>query len=82
MAHSKENTGAMKFGRRLSLALEILGLALGIVTIILGLNEATVDILDRIGSNYWLAYCAIISGVAIIIIVLVLSKRPARTNDA
>jgi ABC-type Fe3+-siderophore transport system permease subunit len=68
----------MKFGRRVSLTLEILGLALGIVTIILGFNEATADILDRIGSNYWLAYCAIISGAAIIIIVLVLSKRQAR----
>ena len=67
----------MRFGRRLSLALKILGVALGIATVILGFNEATVDILDRIGSNYWLAYCAMISGAAIIVIVLVLSKRPA-----
>jgi hypothetical protein len=66
---------SMKFGRRLSLTIEILGLALGIVTVILGFNEATVDILDRIGSNYWLAYSAMISGGAVIIVVSVLYKR-------
>jgi len=70
----------MKFGRRLTLILKILGLVLGVVTIILGLNEATVDIWDRVGSNYWLAYSAILSGAATII--LVLPKHSARANNA
>lgn len=65
----------MKFGRPLSLMMEILGLALGIVTVILGFNEATVDILDQIGSNYWLAYSSMVSGAAVIIVVLVFLKR-------
>ena len=72
MAKSKE-TG-VKLGRK-SLVLKILGLVLGAVTIILGLNEATTDVLDQIGSNYWLAYCAVISGIAILVVVLILSKR-------
>jgi ABC-type Fe3+-siderophore transport system permease subunit len=55
--------------------LKISGFVLGVVTVILGLNEATADVLDQIGSNYWLAYCAIISGIAIIVVVLILSKR-------
>jgi hypothetical protein len=65
----------------LSFVLKILGLVLGIITVALGLNEATADVLDPIGSNYWLAYSAIISGAAIIILVLVLSKRSAGTTS-
>jgi len=64
--------------QHLGLTRAILGLALGTVIIILGLNEATVDILDPIGSNYWLAYAAIISGAAIITLVLVLYKSKLR----
>jgi hypothetical protein len=60
----------MKLGSRFSLGLETLGLALGTVTIILGVNEATFDVLDRMGSNYWLAYSSIMSGVAMIILIL------------
>jgi hypothetical protein len=59
----KENAD-MKFGRRFHLALGIFVFAVGLATIILGANEATIDALDRIGSNYWLAWCAIISGIA------------------
>lgn len=69
----------MKFGSKLSLLREILGFALGIITIIFGANEATFDILDRIGSIYWLAYSAVISGGAIIVVVFVLSRRYRRT---
>jgi hypothetical protein len=72
----------LKFGRKVSLLIEILGLVLGIITIIFGANEATSDILDKIGSNYWLAYSAVISGAAIIVIVLVLAKRQRRTVSA
>jgi hypothetical protein len=54
----------MKFGRGLHLALEIFLLAVGLATVILSVNEATVDVLDRMGSNYWLAWCATISGIA------------------
>jgi hypothetical protein len=39
----------MKFGQRLGL--NILSLALGVISIVLGFNEATFDIFDRIGSN-------------------------------
>ncbi len=72
----------LKFGRKLSLLLEILGFALGIITVIFGANEATFDILDKIGSNYWLAYSAVISGGAIIVIDLVLSRRHRRKVNA
>jgi hypothetical protein len=65
----------LKFGSKASMVLEILGLALGLLTVIFGVNEATLDTLDRIGSNYWLAYSAVISGGAIIVIVLVFSMR-------
>ncbi len=65
----------LKFGPKLSFLLKILGLALGSITIIFGVNEATSDILDKIGSNYWLAYSAVASGTVIIILVLILSKR-------
>jgi hypothetical protein len=60
----------MKLGSRFSSVLEALELALGIVTIILGLNEATFDVLDRMGSNYWLAYSSVISGVVLISLIL------------
>ncbi len=66
----------MKIGRTPSLILKILTLALGIITIIMGANEATVDQLDKIGSNYWLAYSAVLSGIAIIGMVLILFRRP------
>jgi F420-0:gamma-glutamyl ligase-like protein len=60
----------MKFGSGFSSGLEALGLALGIVAIVLGVNEATFDVLDRMGSNYWLAYSSVISGVALIGLIL------------
>ena len=70
----------MKLGSRFSSGLEALGSALGIVTIILGANEATFDVLDRIGSNYWLAYSSIITGVAMIS--LILHRHYYRTSIA
>lgn len=60
----------MKFGRRFRLVLGIFVFAVGLATIGLGVNEATVDALDRIGSNYWLAWCAIISGIATLPLIL------------
>jgi F420-0:gamma-glutamyl ligase-like protein len=60
--------------------MEALGLALGIVTIILGINEATFDVLDRMGSNYWLAYSSVISG--IVLISLILDRFHYRTSVA
>jgi hypothetical protein len=64
----KENAD-MKFGRRLHLALKVFVFAIGLATIILGVNETTIDALDRMGSNYWLAWCAIISGIATLLFV-------------
>ena len=52
----------MDFGKKLQLLLKILGLILAVVTIIFGANEAAIDVLDKIGSNYWLASSAIICG--------------------
>ncbi len=49
----------MKLNRKLWQAMGAAGLVVGLVTIVMGFNEATVDALDRIGSNYWLAYVAI-----------------------
>ncbi len=65
----------MKFSRRKSIMLMTLGLALGILNIIFGVNEATIDILDRIGSNYWLAYSATTAGVSLIVIAVILFRR-------
>jgi len=42
----------LKFGRKLSLTLLILGLVLEATAVILALNAATVDILDSMGSNF------------------------------
>ena len=56
----------MKFGSKFHRALDIFLFTIGLVTIILAVNEASVDALDRIGSNYWLAYSATISGIATI----------------
>jgi hypothetical protein len=42
----------------------------GLGTIILGVNEVTLDAYDRIGSNYWLAYFAIVSGVVVFCLAL------------
>ncbi len=70
----------VKLGHRFSIALKILGVALGIATIILGVNEATIDRLDRMGSNYWLAYGSTLSGIALII--LILSKRSHENGTA
>jgi hypothetical protein len=67
----------VKFGRKQSFVLKILGTSLGVVTIILGFNEATIDTLDQIGSNYWLAYASILSGAATIFLILAWHKRPA-----
>jgi hypothetical protein len=76
----RQNQGGagIKLARKISVVLKILGLVLGIVSIIFGFNEATADVLDQIGSNYWLAYCAVISGIALIVVVLILSKRPKK----
>ncbi len=75
MAKSRE-CGVL--GRKLSLVLKILVLILGVVTVIMGLNEATKDVLDPIGSNYWLAYSAVLSGIALIAVILSLSKHPKK----
>ena len=61
---------------KLSITLRVLTLILGAVTIVLGVNEATKDVLDQIGSNYWLAYSAIISGIVIIALVVIFSRLP------
>jgi hypothetical protein len=61
-----------------SVLLKTLIVILGVATIIFGLNEATKDVFDQIGSNYWLAYSAILSGAALIVVVLVLSKHPQK----
>ncbi len=60
----------LKVGRRLHLTVYILLSAVGLATIILAVNEVTVDAFDRMGSNYWLAYSAIISGIALLLFVL------------
>jgi hypothetical protein len=70
----------MKLGSRFSSGLEALGLALGVVTIILGVNEASFDVLDRVGSNYWLAYSSVISG--LVLISLILLRHYYRTSVA
>lgn len=62
-----------------SLLLKILVVILGVITVIFGLNEATIDVLDPIGSNYWLAYSAILSGASLIAIVLILSRRTKKS---
>jgi hypothetical protein len=59
----------MKFGRRFHLAFDILLFADGLATIILAVNEVTLDALDRMGSNYWLSWSAIISGIATLLFV-------------
>jgi hypothetical protein len=41
----------------------ILLFMVGLGTIILALNEVTLDAHDRIGSNYWLSCLAIVSGI-------------------
>jgi len=72
---------AMAFGKRAVLAMKILGLVLGAVTVVFGVNEATVDVYDRIGSNYWLAYSAVTSGAVIIGTTIVLSKRQRKESN-
>jgi hypothetical protein len=66
----------MKFGGKFHLALDIFLFAIGLATIVLAINEASVDVLDGIGSNYWLAYSATISGIAALL--LTLRQYPAR----
>jgi hypothetical protein len=66
----------MKFGSKFRLALDIFLFVIGVATIILAINEVTVDALDRMGSNYWLAYSATISGIATLL--LISRKYPAR----
>ena len=65
-------------GTKLILVLKTLTLILGVVTLIFGVNEATKDVFDPIGSNYWLAYSAVISGIVIIAFVFIESKRPKK----
>jgi hypothetical protein len=67
--------GYRKLGRRVSILLSVLGLILGVTTVILGINEATLDVWDPIGSNYWLAYASIISGAVIIVFIASLARR-------
>jgi len=50
-------------------------IVLGIVTIIFGVNEATLDALDMIGSNYWLAYASTASGIIIIAMIALSFKK-------
>jgi hypothetical protein len=66
----------MKFGGKFHLALDIFLFAIDLATIILGINEASVDALDSMGSNYWLAYSATISGIATLL--LTSRQHPAR----
>ncbi len=65
----------MRYGRKLTLLLTILGLALGVITAIFGINEATIDAFDKVGSNFWLAASSIISGISLVIITIILAKR-------
>jgi hypothetical protein len=66
----------MKFGSKSHLALDIFLFAIGLATIILAINEASADVLDFMGSNYWLAYSATISGIAMLF--LISRRYPAR----
>lgn len=59
----------MKFGSKFNLALDIFLFAIGLATVILAINEASVDVLDHMGSNYWLAYSATISGIALLFLI-------------
>jgi hypothetical protein len=59
----------VKFGSKLNLALDIFLFAIGLATIILAINEASADVLDHMGSNYWLAYSATISGIAMLFLI-------------
>ena len=67
MAKSRSSWKKLKLES--SLLLKTLIVVLGVVTIIFGLNEATKDVFDPIGSNYLLAYSAILSGAVLIGIV-------------
>jgi TRAP-type C4-dicarboxylate transport system permease small subunit len=58
-----------KLRHKLSIILKTLVLILGIVTIAFGLNEATKDVLDPLGSNYWLSYSVVLSGIVVIVFV-------------
>jgi hypothetical protein len=65
----------MAFGKKLQFLLKILGFILAVVAIIFGTKEAAIDVSDKIGSNYWLAFRTIISGAKLIRVVMVLSKH-------
>ena len=60
----------VKFRPKFYIALGIFVFVAGLATIILGVNEATIDALDNIGSNYWLALYAVISGIATLPLIL------------
>jgi hypothetical protein len=66
----------MRFGSKFHLALDIFLFAIGLATIILAINEVSVDALDHVGSNYWLAYSATISGIATLL--MTSRQYPAR----
>ena len=61
-------------------ALYILLLIVGLGTVILAVNEVTWDSYDRIGSNYWLSYFAIGSGIVTFGLALWLIKFRAKTS--
>jgi heme A synthase len=73
MAKSRSSWKKLKLES--SLLLKTLIVVLGVVTVIFGLNEATKDVFDSIGSNYWQAYSAVLSGTVLIAIVFALSRR-------
>ncbi len=70
----------MDFEPKQTATLRALVLVLALVTIILGLNEATVDALDYVGSNFWLAAAATLSGVILLVVALLPLKRSKKSG--
>jgi hypothetical protein len=60
----------VRLGQKFHQVLDSFLFAVGLATVILGVNEGTVDVLDRMGSNYWLAWCATISGTSTVLLIL------------
>ena len=47
----------------------------------MGVNQANVDILDRIGSDYWFAYSVVTSGIVVIAIALIYLDVPRENSQ-
>ena len=66
---------------RLTVLFYILLFTVGLGAIILAVNEVTLDAYDRLGSNYWLAYFAMFSGIVTFCLALWLIRFRARPKD-